>query len=37
MFVIAEIACSHNGKFSQLKRLVREASLSGADAVQFQI
>ena len=37
MFVIAEIACSHNGKFSQLKRLVREAFLSGADAVQFQI
>ena len=37
MFVIAEIACSHNGKFSQLKRLVHEASLSGADAVQFQI
>ena len=37
MLVIAEIACSHNGKISQLKKLIRDASISGADIVQFQI
>ncbi len=37
MFIIAEIACSHNGKVSKLKKLIRDAASSGADAVQFQI
>ena len=37
MFIIAEIACSHNGKIHKLKKLINDAYYSGADAVQFQI
>ena len=37
MLIIAEIACAHNGYFSKVKKLIREAYSSGANAVQFQI
>ncbi len=37
MLIIAEIACSHNGKIDKLKKLINDAYYAGADAVQFQI
>ena len=37
IFIIAETACSHDGSLSRLKKLVKGASVAGADAVQFQI
>ncbi len=37
MFVIAEIACSHNGKINKLKKLIKDAAFAGSDAVQFQV
>ena len=36
IFVIAEIANSHEGSLSKAKKLVEYASVAGADAVKFQ-
>ena len=36
-FLISEIACSHNGNYSNLKSLIKSSFIAGADAVQFQI
>lgn len=35
--IISEIACSHNGNYNNLKQLVKNSYLAGANAVQFQI
>lgn len=35
--VIAEIGSNHNGSFETAKRLIKAASLCGADAVKFQV
>ena len=35
--LISEIACSHNGSYKNLEKLVKNSFLAGADAVQFQI
>ena len=37
VFVIAEMACSHEGNLSLAKNLVQAAAIAGADAVQLQI
>ena len=37
IFLIAEIACSHNGSIFRLKKTIKSAYLNGADAVQLQI
>ena len=36
-FIIAEIASSHDGKISKLKKLTDFSLNAGADAVKFQI
>ncbi len=36
-FVIAEIGGNHEGSFSEAKKLIKEASKAGADAVKFQV
>ncbi len=36
-YVIAEMACSHDGSVDVAKRLIDAAAQAGADAVQFQI
>ena len=36
-YLIAETACSHNGSVKRLKKLVKNAIISGFDAIQLQI
>jgi N,N'-diacetyllegionaminate synthase len=36
-YVIAEVGINHNGRFDLAKKLVKEASQTGADAVKFQM
>ena len=36
-YIIAEIGINHEGSFKKATKLIKEASLSGADAVKFQI
>ena len=36
VIIIAEAGINHNGKLSIAKRLIEEASKSGADYVKFQ-
>ena len=36
-FIIAEIGINHEGSFQKANQLIKEAALSGADAVKFQI
>lgn len=36
VFVIAEAGVNHNGNLDLAKKLIREAKLSGADAIKFQ-
>ena len=36
-YIIAEIGINHEGSFVKAKKLIKEAALSGADAVKFQI
>ena len=36
IFVIAEIACSHEGNLSLAKEIVKEASKTGTDCIKFQ-
>ncbi len=36
-FVIAEIACSHDGNINTLKKIINNAFEAGADAIQLQI
>ena len=35
-FIIAEIGNNHEGSFQQAKRLIKEATKTGVDAVKFQ-
>ena len=35
-FIIAEMACAHNGKMSEAKELIDMAVKAGADAIQLQ-
>lgn len=37
VFIIAEIGINHNGKIDLCKKLIRQAKISGADAVKLQI
>lgn len=37
VYIIADIACAHEGKYELAKRLIDAASKARADAVQFQI
>jgi len=37
IFFIAEIGVNHNGKLEIAKKLIKQAKLSGADAVKFQL
>ena len=37
MLFIAEIGLNHNGNFGLLNELIRQAKLSGADLVKFQL
>lgn len=37
IFLIAEIACAHNGNYSRLKKIIQASSFSGVDAIQLQI
>ena len=36
-YIIAEIGINHEGSFKKATKLIKEASISGADAVKFQI
>jgi sialic acid synthase SpsE len=36
-YIIADMACAHEGKYELAKRLIDAASKAGADAIQFQI
>ena len=36
-FIVAEMACSHEGEPALAQRIVDAAGAAGADAVQFQI
>jgi len=36
-YIIAEIGINHEGSFKNAIKLIREAAISGADAVKFQI
>ena len=35
-YIIAEMACAHNGDFKQAKALIEESKNAGADACQLQ-
>ena len=37
IFIICEIAQAHSGSFSEAKKLIKAASVAGADAIKFQI
>ncbi|PIP67264.1 MAG: hypothetical protein COW93_01105 [Parcubacteria group bacterium CG22_combo_CG10-13_8_21_14_all_41_9] len=37
IFIICEIAQAHSGSFSVAKKLIKSASIAGADAIKFQI
>ena len=37
VFIIAEIGINHNGNIVLCKKLIKQAKLSGADAVKLQI
>ena len=37
VFIIAETACSHDGSYNRLKKLVKGAYEAGANAIQFQV
>ena len=36
VYIIGEIGINHNGDLNIAKKLIKEASLSGANAVKFQ-
>lgn len=36
-YIIAETACSHDGSFKRLKKLIKCASIAGANSVQLQV
>lgn len=36
VYIIAEMACAHDGEISKAKRLVESAVNGGADAIQLQ-
>lgn len=37
IFIIAEMACAHGGKFNYAKKIIDAAARSNADAIQFEV